>query len=92
MSPQAGQPNPITRWRRPHPGDLSTWTRVPVGCNAGTIVSNPGGQQTAFIHAFMIAAFTVVGASAPQQPAAPAGKEVCAGCRVGFFVGLNWIF
>ena len=35
----------------------------------------------AFIHGFMIAAFTVVGADAPQQPAAPAGKEVCAGCH-----------
>ncbi len=30
---------------------------------------------------FLIAAFTVVGAHAPQQPAAPAGKEVCAGCH-----------
>jgi len=35
----------------------------------------------AFIHGFMIAAVTVVGAGAPQQPAAPAGKEVCAGCH-----------
>ena len=35
----------------------------------------------ALIHGFMIAAFTVVGASAPQQPAAPAGKTVCAGCH-----------
>jgi hypothetical protein len=29
----------------------------------------------AFIHGFMIAAFSVVGASAPQQPAAPAGSN-----------------
>jgi pyruvate/2-oxoacid:ferredoxin oxidoreductase beta subunit len=29
----------------------------------------------------MIAAVTVVGAASPQQPAAPAGKEVCAGCH-----------
>ena len=35
----------------------------------------------AFIHGFMIAAVTVVGAASPQQPAAPAGKEVCAGCH-----------
>ena len=35
-----------------------------------------------FIHGFLIAAVTVVGpASAPQQPAAAAGKDVCAGCH-----------
>jgi hypothetical protein len=35
----------------------------------------------AFIHGFMIAAATVAGAAAPQHPAAPAGKEVCAACH-----------
>jgi len=35
----------------------------------------------AFTHGFMIAAVTVVGAASPQQPAAPAGKDVCAGCH-----------
>jgi uncharacterized protein involved in copper resistance len=35
----------------------------------------------ALIHGFMIAAAMVVGAPEPQQPAAPAGKEVCAGCH-----------